>query len=225
MLEMLTEILARYGIEVRTRTVILGDSATLEGECRRLEAFADEPTWWLGHSLGGIVSLALARLAPRVVRGIVTLASTARADACQSAERRRLELAQAEEDGHPMSISLALKSTFDVERGTPLGRTLMRQAAHVGLARFRMQTRYALERADQRVQTFLTLPLLAISGALDAVCPPDRSDEVAQVSTQGAHICIEGAGHLLPITHAEVVAQHIATFINHHHGLHHAHID
>ncbi len=206
--------LRERGLIAQANVFILGEHDSMTDEINRIVGLAGAPCWWIGHSLGGIAALNIARLFPAAARGVVCIASTGRADASGNYAARHAQLSRAEADGHPLAVSLALKHDFGVEPGSELGQQLMAQAGAVGLVRFRNQTRYAIERPDQTSEPPLSMPLLAISGGLDEICPRDRSVEIARLSTRGKHICLDDATHLLPVTHAQQIAVLIADFIN-----------
>ncbi|TAG72310.1 MAG: alpha/beta hydrolase [Burkholderiales bacterium] len=210
-----TAVLAQRGIVLTTQIEVLGLAPSLPLECDRLSALVGsrEPVWWLGHSLGAIVALAIARRTPTAVQGLICLASTARADAPGNLSIRQTQLRRAEVDGHPKSVSLELKNVFGVDEGSALGRQLMAQAERVGLERYRLQTLYAISREDQREKGRLNCPILAISGSHDALCPPDRSVEIAALSSRSRVIELTGAGHLLASTHADAIGHQVAEFI------------
>lgn len=204
-----------FAAGIRTRTVVLGEEITLSEECRRIAESTSYDEVWIGHSLGGIAALQLARLRPRSCAALVTLASTARADAPENTPKRRNQLRMAESAGSPRPVSLEMKPVFGLLPGQALSQSLQTQADEVGLHRFRNQTTYAIERTDQRASTqALGCPILALSGAVDDICRPELSDEIAALSPQGIHRSVSGAGHLLPMTHANEIAAHIIDFLS-----------
>ena len=202
-----------------TQTYILGHCATLEAEIKRLADLALSPQVWIGHSLGGILALNLAAAYPEKCAALVCIASTARADAPSNGVKRLAQLHRAQVAGSCEPIALEMQQVFGLVAGhsSSLASSLMTQAASVGLRRYAHQTEYALTRPDQRMPGHtMTCPVLAIAGLDDNICPPELSDEIAALGIH-THISrcvrIPGAGHLVPMTHAQAIAGHITDFL------------
>jgi pimeloyl-ACP methyl ester carboxylesterase len=202
----------------RLSTEILGERTAWDDELSRLADTSLSPQVWIGHSLGGIAAINLAVLHPDVCRAIVCISSTARADAPSNREKRIAQLQRAQAAGSCEPISLELKPVFGLQPGGVLARSLAEQANAVGLRRFANQTEYALTRLDQRRgRGTITCPVLAIVGADDDICAPELSDEIVALSAH-THttqtVRIQGAGHLAPMTHSDVIATSIVAFLN-----------
>jgi pimeloyl-ACP methyl ester carboxylesterase len=198
------------------RTLLLGDTPTLAQELHRLAAVSAVPQIWIGHSLGGIAAIQLALAHPASCVAIVCMNSTSRADLPGNRAHRQAQLARATAADSCQPVCLELKPVLGLVPGSPLARSLARQADEVGLARFARQTQYAIERPDARAFTrSLPCPVLAISGGDDDICTPEMSDEIAALPAKHARpaLHIARAGHLLPMTHAEQAAAHILTFL------------
>lgn len=202
-----------------TQTRVLGDCATLDAEVARLAESALSPQVWVGHSLGGILALNLAIAHPDKCAAIVCIAATARADAPGNRVKRLAQLHRAQAAGSCEPISLEMKPVFGLVAGhpSPLAGSLMTQAASVGLNRFAHQTEYALTRPDRSgLGRVITCPLLAIAGIDDDICPPELGDEIATLGADGGTnrcVRISSAGHLVPMTHPQAIAAHIADFL------------
>jgi pimeloyl-ACP methyl ester carboxylesterase len=81
------------------RIEVLGTCPRLDDELDRLAAMAPEPTWWVGHLLGGIVALQLAARHPGTVAWLVMLAANARAASSHVQARAAAHRAVAEREG------------------------------------------------------------------------------------------------------------------------------
>jgi pimeloyl-ACP methyl ester carboxylesterase len=206
------------------RCVGLGEAPTLEAELDRLAALSTGPAWWLGHSLGAIVALHLAWRHPQVVAGLVLLAGNARAGRETSGRRRAAQWALAKREGLAALAMSKLAPAYGwAESAAGRGESaaaadgtqqegegappepdriaqLAAQAQAVGLRRFRHQLRYAATRPGADTgRPRLRVPLLAVSGEHDLLCPPADSAALLalvapDVSTR--HHCLSGAGHL-----------------------------
>ena len=198
-----------------SRTLLLGEAETLDDEVQRLAALANEPTIWLGHSLGGIVALHLAARHPGKVAGLVLLAANARPSPAGGAARRQAQWQLAQTQGLHALAAAKLAPGYDLTPDDPLQTALAEQAQGVGLQRFERQLRYA----DQRpglLSPRLTLhcPLLALSGGQDRLCPPLQSQEIAGLSTASRHISLPAGGHLFPLQQPLWVAAQVQDFLD-----------
>ena len=203
------------------KTLILGEAEALDDEVDRLAAQTAVPAVWLGHSLGGIVALHLALRHPGKVAALVLLGSNARAGRDTSEARRAEQWALAQRDGLTALARTVLAPVYGLSPGLAsddaLVVSLAAQAEAVGLRRFERQLHYARQRPGlltplQR----LTCPLLALSGELDTLCPPAQSDELmalVQPPGRATHHRLAGAGHLFPMQQADLVAQHLRSFL------------
>ncbi len=203
---------------VSMRTEILGECETLDAEISRLADTVRSPQVWVGHSLGGIAAINLALNHPEKCAALVCISATARADAATNRDKRMAQLRRAQAAGSCEPISLEMKPVFGLCAGSPMANSLVTQAETVGVRRFTHQTAYALTRPDSRcASTRIACPLMAIVGEDDDICPPVLSDEIVALSASRdtAHcICIKGAGHLAPMTHAAEIATYISRFLN-----------
>ena len=200
-----------------TRTHILGDGETFAAELARLADSARSPEVWVGHSLGGIFAINLAILHPEKCAAIVCIASTARADLPANRSIRHAQLSRARATGSCEAVSLEMKPVFGVAAHSVIAKSLAAQAASVGLRRFGHQTEYALSRPEWRgSHSTINCPILALVGSDDDICPPALSAEIAALGAnpqRARWACIEGAGHLAPMTHPRDVAAHISEFL------------
>lgn len=200
-----------------TRTQILGDGETFAAELARLADSAPSPQVWVGHSLGGIFAINLAILHPEKCAAIVCIASTARGDLPENRLIRQALLQCARATGSCQAVSLEMKPVFGVAAHSAIAKSLAAQATSVGLRRFSHQTEYALTRPERRgAHTTIKCPILALVGSDDHICPPELSAEIVAfgvVSQRTRLVCIEGAGHLAPMTHPSEVAAHIRDFL------------
>jgi len=199
------------------RIEVLGECAALDDELDRLAALAAMPTWWLGHSLGGIVALQLAARHPQAVAGLLLLAASARAAPAGAAPRRHAQWLVARQQGLRALAQHKLGPGYGLGADDALVQSLADQAQAVGLTRFGHQLAYASQRPSLvNGMPWLPVPVLALSASDDALCPPMQSDEIAALALPGVrvqHVCLAGAGHLFPIQHPAWVAARLHAFI------------
>lgn len=199
------------------RTEVLGTCPVLDDELDRLAAMAPEPTWWVGHSLGGIVALQLAARHPEAVAGLVLLAANARAAAATVRARAAAHRALAEREGLRHLATGQLGPGYGLHATDALMDSLAEQAEAVGLDRFVHQLAYACERpALDRHGRWMAVPVLALSAAEDPLCPPIQSDEIVALALPGTaarHDRLAHAGHLFPMQHPAWVAGRVMAFL------------
>lgn len=210
--------LAALLLGIDAQTELLGMAGDIDDEVDRLAALATTgPAVWLGHSLGGIVALHLARRHPGTVAGLVLLAANARAGRDSSEARRAAQWALAQQQGlHALAYS-KLAPGYGLAEDDAARASLVAQAQAVGLLRFAHQLAYAAQRPGLLApRRSLAVPVLALSGELDTLCPPAHSDEIVALVApphHAVHHCLRGAGHLFPMQQPAWAASHLHAFI------------
>jgi len=148
----------------------------------------------VGHSMGGYVALAFARLYPERVSGLGLISSQVLADAPERKEGRYKSAADVEANGIGSVVeSMAPKFTSD-ERLQGYARTSMKQqpaSAYIS----------ALKAMAERVDSTSLLssfdfPVVVIHGDSDSLIPVDRAREVKSALPQAHLVEVPGAGHL-----------------------------
>ena len=211
----LSAALAESGAQVE----VLGTCAALDDELDRLAGLAATRTWWIGHSLGGIVALQLAVRHPQKVAGLVLLGANARAGRHRGEARRSAQWALAQQQGLKALACSKLAPGYGLSEGDDLLVSLAAQAEAVGLQRFAHQLAYQRERPGLlEPRRPLKVPVLALSGEHDVLCPPAHSDEIValvQPPHAARHHRLPGAGHLFPMQQPSRVAAHLNAFLAH----------
>jgi pimeloyl-ACP methyl ester carboxylesterase len=147
-----------------------------------------------GHSMGGYVALAFARLFPERVRGLGLVASQVLADSEERKQGRYNSAAEVAEHGIGSVVeTMAPKFTTD-ERLQAFARASMERqqpAAYIG----------ALKAMAERVDSTPLLssfhfPVVLIHGDADSLIPVDRAREVKAALPQAHLVEISGAGHM-----------------------------
>jgi pimeloyl-ACP methyl ester carboxylesterase len=148
----------------------------------------------VGHSMGGYVALAFARLYPERVRGLGLISSQVLADAPDRKEGRYKSAADVEANGIGSVVeAMAPKFTPDDKLQAYARASMERQqpAAYIG----------ALKAMAERVDSTPLLPsfqfpVVIIHGDSDSLIPIDRAREVKAALPQAHLIEIPGAGHM-----------------------------
>ncbi|MEO8857946.1 MAG: alpha/beta fold hydrolase [Burkholderiaceae bacterium] len=195
---------------------LLGVEDDFDAEIERLAALVSRPTLWIGHSLGGIAALHLAARRPARCASLVVVASNLRPDGPCGPHSRAQQLAELERGGMSGLLRQQLAPIYGLDRDDGLLAALQAQAERIGPERFRRQLGYAASRPGLlHGPSTLRMPVLALSGAEDPLCPTECGEEVIARSPRGEsrHHVLPGAGHLLPLQAPAWCAQHIRAFL------------
>lgn len=186
------------------------DGASVDACVDAVLAVAPRRFALLGHSLGGVVAMALARRAPQRVLGLALLATSALppTDAQHGAwAATRADLAGGV---RAREVQRALLPVLLRAGGDPAGRVALvalGMADDVGEAALDAQLAAQATRVDERpALARVAVPTLVLVGAQDVLTPPERAREIAAL-VPGAHLeVVGGAGHLAPLDAPGAVA-------------------
>ncbi|MGZ9165284.1 MAG: alpha/beta fold hydrolase [Anaerolineales bacterium] len=155
----------------------------------------------VGHSMGGYVALAFARLYPDRVSGLGLVSSQVLADPPERKEGRYKSAAEVSANGIGSVVeAMTPKFTTD-ERLQSYARSSMERqqpAAYIGALRA------MAERADSTpLLSSFHFPVVIIHGDADSLIPIDRAREMKAALPQAHLVEIPGAGHM-PMVEAKV---------------------
>lgn len=157
----------------------------------------------VGHSLGGIVGMALALTAPSRVAGLCLVSTNAKAPTDVQRSGWQGWLTELDGGADPRALqdsilSPLLGEALARDRPDLVTRTL-RMGEETGAERLRAQLRMQLTRTDLLSRLGgLTVPTLVVSGLDDVICPPHFHTEIVS-EIVGARLVSLDAGHLLPL--------------------------
>ena len=208
----------RRETDASCRTEVLGLHEAFDDEVERIGAIAAGcamPPVVIGHSLGGIVALELAARHPSRVAGVVAIASNARADHAHGEPRREAQRRWVVDHGLASLVRDRLAVDYALASSDAMVDALVAQAERVGAAAFEQQLDYAAARPGLlSPRRSLAVPVLALSGARDTLCPPRDGDEIAALGIHpSSHDTHPDAGHLLPMQQPAWVADRIVAFL------------
>jgi 3-oxoadipate enol-lactonase len=159
-----------------------------------LDQLAIQKAAMVGHSMGGYVALAFARLYPERVSGLGLVSSQVLADAPERKEGRYKSAAEVSENGIGSVVAtMTPKFTADERLQSYARASMERQppAGYVGALKA------MAERADSTaLLSSFNFPVVVIHGDSDALIPIDRAREVKAVLPQAHLVEISGAGHM-----------------------------
>lgn len=164
-----------------------------------------------GHSMGGYVSLAFAKLHPGRIAGLGLVASQAAADAPDKKEGRYNTAKAVEEQGvSVVADGMANKLTALPDLQVCL-RDLMRRQRTGGVT---AALRAMAEREDNLAWlASADHPVVLVHGDADALIPADRSHEIAAALPTAKLTVIPGAGHMPMLEAPAAVAEALLALI------------
>ncbi len=170
-----------------------------------LDQLGIQKTAIAGHSMGGYVALAFARLFPEHIRGLGLVASQAAADTTERKEARYKSAAEVADKGIGSVVeTMTSKFTADQKLQAFARQSMERQppAAYIGALKA------MAERVDSTplLASFL-FPVVLIHGDADQLIPIDRAREVKAVLPKAHLVEISGAGHMPMMEAKEKTAQ------------------
>ncbi|MEO1639532.1 MAG: alpha/beta hydrolase [Pseudomonadota bacterium] len=169
------------------------------------------PTVLAGHSMGAMLALAVAAQYPQRIVGVVALnAVFERSEAAaQAVEARAASLDGVTPADPRMTLERWFGTAASPERAAcqswltsidPKGYKL----AYTAFAHSRFPDRVSLEK--------LTCPALFVTGSLEPNATPKMSQAMAALAPKGSAHIVEGAAHMMPMTHQDEVNASLIAF-------------
>ena len=148
----------------------------------------------VGHSMGGYVGLAFARLFPERVRGLGLVSSQVLADPPERKEGRYKSAAEVADKGISSVVEMMTTKFTSDPRLQEFARKSMEQqqpAAYIGALKA------MAERVDSTpLLSSFNFPVVIVHGNADALIPIDRAREVKAAVAKAHLVEISGAGHM-----------------------------
>jgi 3-oxoadipate enol-lactonase len=170
-----------------------------------LDQLGIQQTAIAGHSMGGYVALAFARLFPKRVRGLGLIASQVLADPTERKEARYQSAAEVADKGIGSVVeTMAPKLTADKKLQAFARQAMERQlpAAYIGALKA------MAERVDSTpLLSAFSFPVVLIHGDADQLIPIERAREVKAALPQAHLVEIRGAGHMPMMENKEKTAE------------------
>ena len=161
----------------------------------------------VGHSMGGYVALAFARLYPERVTGLGLVSSQHLADTPAKREDRFKTAAEVAEKGPASVVEIMTPKFTNDPRLQEFARNsmeLQQPAAYIG----------ALKAMGERVDSTSLLesiiyPVVIVHGDADGLIPIDRAREAKALLENAYYVEIPGAGHIPMLEAKEITAEAI----------------
>jgi 3-oxoadipate enol-lactonase len=180
-----------------------------------LDALAIERAALVGHSLGGYVALAFARMYTERVARLALVCSRIAADTREIAENRRKTADSIEREGAiPPELTTRLLAPETLLQRPEIAQRaseISRRTDPRGAAA--MLRGMALRVASDDIAPDLEVPVLVVAGARDAVIPIEEARAVAQAFPKGRLVICERSGHLPMLEEPDRVTEALAELL------------
>lgn len=171
----------------------------------------------IGLSMGGYITLEIARLAPDRLAGIVVMDSAANADDDDKIQQRKA-LIEMSKIGKFKGVTRTLLPNLIAPQhleDESLTKPIMAMAEEVGQENFTHQQIAIMGRRDQfDTLKRLNVPSLFMVGAHDALTPPQKARDMAAAAKNSRYVEIADAGHLPTMEAPNAVNQALIEFLN-----------
>jgi pimeloyl-ACP methyl ester carboxylesterase len=169
----------------------------------------------LGHSMGGYVSLAVAKKFPELLCGIGLLHSTALPDSAERKGKRDQAIAFIKTHGIDVFVSNFIPPLFAPEFADKQAVDLaISQAKHTSVDGLCGALEAMKKRDDSSVFVAETdLPILYIAGAHDNLIPENDILKQAATLKNGDYYLLRNSGHMGMIEEPDTCADYIARFV------------
>lgn len=197
--------------ELGGREVIHGElgGGSLEECVRRLLSVLPPRFALAGLSLGGIVAMALVRKAPARVERLCLLDTNARGPSPEQLSGFDRQLARLRAGASPCAVQEELLDVL-VHPGNRerLRAEVLAMGEDTGRCALADQYRIQRTRVDERPHLpRIAVPVSVIAGVEDALCPPLRHEEIAQLVPGAELTLVPSTGHLAPLESPREVAE------------------
>ncbi|MEM9320711.1 MAG: alpha/beta hydrolase [Pseudomonadota bacterium] len=180
----------------------LSPDPDLEDFTDAFAALLSEPSLVVGHSMGAMIALDMARRYPQWVRGVAALNAIFEREpkAAQAVQARALEL-----DGVSAIDPSKTLSRWFGDAETPERDACRLWLETVDPAGYRIAYRIFAARNGPKASDLATLrqPALFLTGGAEPNSTPAMSDKMAALAPKGRSIIVPDAAHMLPMSHAE----------------------
>ncbi len=195
----------------------LSQDVTIRSMAARALKSAAGPLLPIGFSMGAIVAVEMARIAPKRVAGLILSSYNAAADLPERAARRPLQQSEAAAGGLERLLVEELKPNYlaACHRDDAAMRALLRDMGlSLGAKVFIQQSEALRNRADRRKSlTNLKIPVLFACGLEDQLCPPEWHRQWMTAVPGSRLALVAGAGHMLPLEQPDAFARAIKQWL------------
>jgi pimeloyl-ACP methyl ester carboxylesterase len=168
-----------------------------------------------GISMGGYAAMALTRLDPSRVKGLMLIDTHALADDAAAKERREAAAKDIEKNGMNGFTAGALPNLLAKDAKPYVRARIEAMMKAVNPAGAAAASRGMAARDDSReILARFTGPALIVVGEHDAIAPPERAREMAALMSKSKVVVVPGVGHLSNVEAPAEVNAAIAAFVS-----------
>jgi 3-oxoadipate enol-lactonase len=195
---------------VYTMDALAGDVLAL------LDELKIERAVWIGHSMGGYITMAALRIAPGRIAGVGLVATHPFADSPEKQRDRIASAKKALERGSEAVVSGMVNGLF--APGTDLESEPVQRIRQIMVNTPREGVAGALEAMAGRPDSVETLrdaaiPMVLIAGAQDQIVGPDMIETMAKTLPKLRRVPIDGAGHMPMIEQPDALTAALREFL------------
>lgn len=187
---------------------------SIDGMARLLLQDHEGPLVLCGASMGGMVAMAAARLAPERIAGLALLGTDPRPDSPQMTALRRAAIELFARGRTREVIEPNIAFAFHPDNAPALGAAYLEQVLGAGPQQLIAQNRAVIARPDARPHLpQLRCPVLVMCGESDPLTPPECSRDIAALVPQARLVLVPRCGHMLTMERPEVVNATLAQWL------------
>jgi pimeloyl-ACP methyl ester carboxylesterase len=190
---------------------------SMQGIAQRVLAQAPPRFALAGHSMGGYIAFEILRQAPERVTRLALLDTAAGADTAEQTERRRVQIAMAQDGRFAEIPDLQFPGLVGKERLDDAGlrRVVHEMADDNGASGFVRQQTAIMHRPDSRPDlAAIRCPTLVLVGDSDQLTPPERAREIAAGIRGARLVVIPDSGHMTAIERPDAVTAALVTWMS-----------
>lgn len=191
---------------------------TLDDQAKAIHSTLREkgllPCVLAGLSMGGYVALAFHRRYAGDLDGLILVDTKASADTAEAKEGRNKMAELVKKEGSPAVAAQMLPKMMG-SKPDPAKKAKLTEIMHACPATTIANALMAMrDRPDYTPDlATMSMPLLVITGAEDAIAPVEVGRSVAKAAPTGKFVEIAGAGHMAPLEQPAAVAGAIRAFL------------
>jgi 3-oxoadipate enol-lactonase len=196
---------AGYGIDQMAHDVVM-----------LLDDLGVDQAVWVGHSMGGYLTMAALRRSPDRVKAAAFVATHPYADSPEKQQDRKNSATKALEQGSEAVVSGMVKVLF--APGTDLESDSVQRVRSIMLSTPRAGVAGALEAMAGRPESVETLrdariPMMMVAGVQDQIVKPDVLATLVRQVPHLRLVMIEGAGHMPMIEQPDATTTALREFL------------
>ncbi len=185
---------------------------------RLLDRLGIERAVWVGHSMGGYVTLAALRRWPERIPAVVFVGSHAQPDSREKKLQRETSAEAVMQTGVSDTAFTMMGTIFadEVDRQGDMAQRIYDMMVHAAPHAVAGALRGMAARPDSReVARKLAIPALVIAGEDDEAVGADLTDEQAALIPGARRVIIPGAGHMPMVEQPDAFTGALREFLDH----------